>query len=203
MHAALQQAVEASRGMLVAVWLESCGVAETIDAAVEALEIAARATWPRWFVGRDEPAPDATIDACLERAGRLPGVSSQWLRAAWANAEAGRPWGTHSFAAAVPAHQLALALDPERLVMALAAELPEPDELLGLVRAVEWLAVETSAVSVLALPASLAGAEALDAAAYSYSRSPRLGRRGRLPFPHPLRAPACPTAHRRSSARRS
>ena len=163
---ALQQAVEASRGLLVAVWLQSCGAAETLDAAIEALGAAAQATWPRWFVGRDEPTPDASIEACSKRASRIPGVSQQWLRAAWASVEERRPWRVLPFAAAVQAHQLGLALDPDRLVLALVAEQPEEEDLLGLVRAAEWLAAETSAVSVLALPESLAGNAALDAAAY-------------------------------------
>jgi hypothetical protein len=91
-------------------------------------------------------------------------VSINWVKAAAALCRAGKSPLPHGFSPAVQAAQLALTIDPWDLLVVLGiedAQLPA-GRLLGLARAAEWLARETSARVLVVIPAVLASSKELD-----------------------------------------
>jgi very-short-patch-repair endonuclease len=153
---------QVGKGRVVAcVWDVLPAVSTMIDDIVDRLAQAAQLLWPHWYdephVAQDYRFPE---DDC-----RPSRILSAWYREALVECREARPPRLKRFAPAVQAQQLALALSPDRLVLALAVEdeSAPPDRLLGLARGAEWLALNTSAAVVVLVPEPLVDSVALDA----------------------------------------
>jgi very-short-patch-repair endonuclease len=176
-------------------WERAPSLARELDEIRDALAHAASSLWPAWYVSAEERFESATqrasnLDALLTRITTFhPGASSRWLREAYTRCQGGRlPLARH-VASAVQVRQLALALDPARLVFALSVDVVEaaPARLRSLARAAEWLAHEAQAKTLLLIPEAWRGRAELDHVTY-----------GALTFA--LDEPAAPESH---SARRT
>jgi very-short-patch-repair endonuclease len=129
-----------------------------LSAAVGHLAEVALALWPDWR--------DALIS---------PAVSTSWLKAVSKLCEVGKAPLPNGFARSIQAAQLALAIGPRELILALCVEDedPAPGRLLGLARAAEWLARETSARLLVIVPDQLGSSIELDAINFDAIRWPR------------------------------
>ena len=138
-----------------------------------ALAQTAMSCWPRWYFNvpdqrfgveqNDATDTDQFLSREALRAARVP-VVEPWLRAAIRCCRDSRLPTPNGFADAVHAAQLALAIDPSKLLLLLVVTSPEPaDERLdGLARTAEWLARTTAAPVAVIVPASLVGNTSLD-----------------------------------------
>jgi len=155
-------------------WERAPSLARELDEIRDALADAARSLWPAWYVSAEERfgtvGQDATnIDSLVAKVSSLhPGVSSSWLREAYRRCQQGRRPLMRHVASAVQVRQLAIALDPARLVFALSVDIPEAPgaRLRSLARAAEWLAHEAGARTLLLVPESWRGRAELDHVTY-------------------------------------
>lgn len=152
-----------------------------IDDVVDQLAALALGLFPDWY---GEAARFAAVDAQAAEFDAIPtdrldrldllrrGVSVPWLKAARRLCRRGRPPRPRGFPASVQAAQLALAVDPSPLLIALLLdeESPAADSLHGLSRASEWLAREARARLVLIVPEVLQGSSALDGVSFEAVR---------------------------------
>ena len=139
----------------------------------------------------------------LSRSDPLRGaVSPAWLKAARRLCRSGKPPVPRDFPSSVQATQLALAIDPEPLLIALLLRDPAPPAgaLLGLARTAEWLARETNARVLVVVAGSLSTSTELDsinfeAVVWSRKQEEAESRRGKkvevtvspiIGRPHPL-----------------
>lgn len=144
-----------------------------IDGMLAHLAEVAFVLWPDWYGGI---LPSAAIEpsrlpfedrlaVALGRAGSLRRpVSMSWLTAACMLCRAGRIPLVGGSPRAVGAAQLALAIGPADLIVALAVGDAQPSRgrLLGLARAAEWLGRATGARILVVVPEALAGSSELD-----------------------------------------
>jgi very-short-patch-repair endonuclease len=155
-----------------------------IGASVSNLAAIALVLWPNWY-GDAVRLPlqdlgtfefERLLAARLSESHRVRReVSITWVKAAAALCRAGKPPLPRSFSPAVQATQLALTIDPWNLLVVLGtgdAE-PPPGRLLGLARAAEWLARETSARVLVVIPTALASSEELDSINFDAIAWPR------------------------------
>ena len=148
-----------------------------IDAEVANLAEIALALWPSWYgdavrLDGDEP-PELLWDRLMAEGPDLSDrlrrdVSPSWFRAAARRCRAGRVPVVSDFLAAVQARQLALVIEPRNLAIVLGVGPAEshPGRLLGLARCAEWLARETAARVLVAVPKSVAGSSELDSISF-------------------------------------
>ena len=152
-----------------------------IDDVVDQLAAVALGMFPDWYgeAARfaEVDAQTADFDAILtDRLDRLDllqrGVSVPWLKAARQLCRRGALPRPRGFPASVQAAQLARAVDPSPLLIALLLddETPAVDALHGLSRASEWLAREAHARVVLIVPETLEGSTALDGVSFEAVR---------------------------------
>ena len=134
-----------------------------IDAVLEHLADVALSLYPGWFGGDVSFAQIECLNFSFENLVKerisqsdplRRAVSFPWLRAARRLCRSGKSPIPRGFPAAVHAAQLALAIDPGTLVMALCLQREEtgPGVLLGLARTAEWLAHATSARLLVVVP---------------------------------------------------
>jgi hypothetical protein len=141
-----------------------------LEHVLNALARAAFALWPHRFNGhansRQGTAPslhdvrDGSSGICGETMRDLPqGVFGPWLEAAAQACRHGQYPRGASFASAVRATQLALALDPRLLHLALCAtgDAHTDEGLFGLPRGAEWLAEQTAAHVDVFVPLTISG----------------------------------------------
>jgi very-short-patch-repair endonuclease len=129
--------------------------------------------WPDWYAGAlsfeeidrsvfafDERLAEALLEV---RPLRQP-TSIAWIKAARILCRAGRRPLPAGFPRAVQAAQLALAIAPRDLLVALSLNADEPSggRLLGLARAAEWLGRATGARVLVVVPESLSRSSELD-----------------------------------------
>jgi very-short-patch-repair endonuclease len=153
---------------VVSLNLEATADGDGLEALLDGLSTAAMEVYPDWYAGvalRFERArfPRTEVEVRLEEArARSPEVSGAWLRAAWRRARAGKAPRLPQVSRAVEARQLALAIDPDRLLLLLLA--PEEGEVdrLRLAREASWLALQTRAPVLLFVPATWRRAADLD-----------------------------------------
>ena len=139
---------------------------DLIDDAIDRLADVALALFPDW--GEDDEPTNRD-------------VSIPWRKAARKLCRLGQPPRPRGYSPSIQAAQLALALDPAPILLALIVhdETPPTEALFGLARAAEWLASKTGARIVLVLPDSAASSPALDSVNFEATHvrvreSPRL-----------------------------
>ena len=148
-------------------------VGDLVEEAIAGLAGAALALWPDWYgatiplaeLDRSTFAFEARLaDALASAGGPRRAVSLPWVTAARTLCRSGQPPLPRGFPPAVQAAQLALALEPDHLLIALASGDDQPGEglLLGLSRAAEWLAREAGARVLVVVPRALASSRELD-----------------------------------------
>ena len=154
---------------------------DLIDDALDQLATLALGLYPDWYgsaarfaaIGARAAECDAALTDHLDQ-DDLPrrGVSAPWLRSARRLCRRDALPRPRGFPPAVQAAQLALAVDPSPLLIALVLddESPADDALRGLSSASEWLAREARARVVLIVPDGLEGATALDGVSFEAVR---------------------------------
>ena len=155
-------------------WERAPSLARELDEIRDALADAAQSLWPAWYVSAEERFVSAaqtvgSVESLVARISAVhPGASSSWLREAYRRCQQGRRPLVRHVASAVQVQQLALALDPARLVFALSVDVAEaaPARLRSLARAAEWLAHEARAKTLLLIPESWRGRAELDHVTY-------------------------------------
>ncbi|MBI1309961.1 DUF559 domain-containing protein [bacterium] len=164
------------------VWESLPVLAELIPDVLDALAETALACWPNWYTDapqsrfsyRAEQTPELSelLAVSALRQARVP-VLEPWLRAAIDCCRAGRVPRPAGFADAIQAAQLALAIDPARLILLLAVTRADqsPDRLDGLARAAEWFARATGAPVAVVVPNALADNAALDSISFDALRT--------------------------------
>ncbi len=143
-------------------------IEEAIAQAIRALAQAAQELWPDWYGEAGSPEGPSR-----ERvAARHPRVLARWLTAAGERARRGLAPLVHDLPLEVQAGQLALALDPSALVVALGLQSANPGDakLASFARGAEWLASKTAARVVAVVPWQLEGALWVDPIAYGALR---------------------------------
>lgn len=160
---------------------------EAIEAIVRALADAAALLWPAWY-GETRDGPRDRPAAVLER----------WTSAASALIAENRPPLVFGLPLGVQARQLAYAVDPENLAVAIAfdGDVAASAALLALGRAAEWVAEKASARVIAIVSAEQARDPALDCISYRLFRldgeqttTPAQARTSVYPMagrPHPL-----------------
>jgi very-short-patch-repair endonuclease len=136
------------------------------DALLSELAEALLLLWPDWYHGTYPLDRRAEFPVMADRIVRdQPLVNPQWLAAAATLSDENRPPRTKQFSATVQARQLRLALSDGPLIVAVFVTERDPSSarLLGLARALEWLAREADATVAAVLPLELAGCRELDA----------------------------------------
>jgi very-short-patch-repair endonuclease len=155
-------------------WERAPSLARELDEIRDALADAARSLWPAWYVSAEQRFDTAAngaggVDALVAKIAALyPGASASWLREAYRRCQQGRRPVVRHVASAEQVRQLALSLDPKRLVFALSVNVSEAPSarLRGLARAAEWLAHEAQAKTLLIVPESWRGRTELDHVTY-------------------------------------
>lgn len=151
-------------------WEFAPSLTRELDEIRDALADAALALWPSWFVTAEDRfrrrrRTEASVDGAVEVGTRATvGVSASWVRSVWQQCAKGRLPIFPGMATSEQVHQLALALDPSRLVFAISVrqESASPSRIRGLAKAAEWLASETKARTFLLAPQSWQASGELD-----------------------------------------
>lgn len=160
-------------------WKQLPEQAQIIEDIVATLAKVAFELWPDWYQQGSFVSSDAaTADALLNRYSSLTlqetqaGLCLPWLKAAlWARQQGKLPL-LKAFPRGLQLAQLALAIDPSCLVLAIVVEDINPLEhrLLGLAKAVNWLADQSQARIALFIPENLSTASELDSVLYGANR---------------------------------
>lgn len=148
-------------------------VRSLIEDAIEHLAEVALSLFPDWYgdaisfaqVESSTFAFESRFIELLSRSDPLRGaVSLTWLKASRKLCRSGKPPVPREFPSSVRANQLALAIDPAPLLIALLLrdDAPPAGALLGLARTAEWLASETRARVLVVVPESLSTSTELD-----------------------------------------
>ena len=161
------------------------GPTEIVDSVIATLAEVAHALWPSWYgdairLDGDDPSgpawrrvfsPDTAMPDHLRRE-----RSPTWFRAAAKRCQSGRPPIVPGFSPSIQIRQLALAIEPYGLLIALGVGEadPLPGRLLGLARGAEWLARETSARVLVVIPETFASSTELDGINFAPLRWPAL-----------------------------
>ncbi len=143
-------------------WQEAPSLQMELEAIRNALADAAAELWPEWYItaeGRfDQPRERDSIspDSVERRSRAIPGTSRSWIREASRLCVMGKRPIVEQLPAAEQVRQLALALDPSRLLFALSvtSDVATPARIKGLAKAAQWLAREAQAKTLLLLPES-------------------------------------------------
>ncbi|WP_017326321.1 endonuclease domain-containing protein [Synechococcus sp. PCC 7336] len=180
-----------------------CAIASTIavrewtslpdrDTAIEdtlrSLAAVTLAIWPAWYGqqdtflsagnSHDELLANQLKIRELQKARQE--ICTPWLKAAVKACQSGKPPILSSFPRGMQFAQLALAINPDRLVLVLVANdlQPSDDRLLGLARAATWFAKETRARVAVLLPKALSQQRELDSILYGAIALPDSPREG-------------------------
>mgnify|MGYP001121113229 CR=1 FL=1 len=177
---------------------------ELIDDVLDQLAVLASGLFPDWygaaarFAAVDAQTADFDVIPTdrLDRSDLLQrGVSVPWLKAARRLCRRGALPRPRGFPASVQAAQLAMAVDPSPLLIALALddEAPSHEALRGLSSVAEWLAREAHARVALIVPEALEGSTALDGVSFEAVRV-----RPRTPIEEPVESRSEPLPPRLS-----
>jgi very-short-patch-repair endonuclease len=144
-----------------------------LESLVQVMADAVLARYPQLYQSAmaqlSDPWVQTATQLVIEQVGSTEArVSSGWLRRTLEACRAGRSPRHPEYALVAEAEQLALCLDPRRLVIAWVVRPEEITEtrLLGLSRAAEWLQAATGALVLLGLGAAWRGRQGLDPIAY-------------------------------------
>ncbi|WP_169975722.1 endonuclease domain-containing protein [Tautonia rosea] len=148
------------------------GPSEILDAAIADLAEVALALWPSWYAGTiplQDDGPAALSWHRLMASGPILTDAPRrefvlpWFRKAAARCRDRQLPTLPEFAPALQARQLAQAIAPSNLVIALGIgdQTPETGRLLGLTRCAEWLARETAARVLVVIPEAIADSSEL------------------------------------------
>jgi very-short-patch-repair endonuclease len=155
-------------------WVSAPSLAHELDEIRDALADAALTLWPNWYVTAEKrfTAQERTVQDLHRLATKVgvtvPGASTSWLKEASKLCELRHRPVVEPMVAAEQVRQLALAIDPNRLVFALSVHAEEATSarIKALAHAAEWLAAEARAKTILLLPATWAGRGELDHVTY-------------------------------------
>ena len=161
-----------------------------LDECLQVLAGVALSLWPYWYGERFELGTTAEAQAlnCLRAqelsAKRDPAISSTWLKAAINLCQRQRLPLVARVQRSVQVRQLAKAIAPRELTLALATDEtePAPSYLLGLAKAATWLADHSQARLVLVVPSALASHPELASVSYGAILLPASERRDPLEF---------------------
>lgn len=179
-------------------WPRLPALSRELSQAASALARAVRTIHPALYTSAasresDDRWMEADVDSAVaDSTARVAGVLPTAARRIHEACREGKLPRLAGLPLADEVRQLALALDPERLVLLLvirALEWPEA-ALLPLARGAEWLARNTGARVIVIMPALLSGHPSLDAIAYRSLRVPRATPRD--PEPEPSGQPPSP-----------
>jgi very-short-patch-repair endonuclease len=183
-HVALSGKAVASDGRLryvAVIYYRLQPVKSLITEILDHLAHLALALFPNWY-GNLVPFPEidalsSGFDSLLGDQGRRHdllnrGVSIPWLRAARNLCHSGQPPLPREFSGSVQVAQLALAIDPSPLLIALILHDTNPatGAVHGLARTSEWLARHTSARVVVVVPQALDCSNELDSISFDAAR---------------------------------
>jgi very-short-patch-repair endonuclease len=170
----------ASRRVVTRSWDDPPELATLIDDALAALATGAACIWPAWY-GRDTvdarpasrslaSAADGHTIAALHA--ELGAIASAWAEAAFACCRAARIPLVRAVPRAVQAAQLALAIEPDGIVIVFACRRPDPPDarVLGMAKAAEWIAREAAAKVALIVHERLLDNAALEPVLYGAAR---------------------------------
>lgn len=166
-------------------WNSLPGQQTIIEDVLQALAQAAYGLWPRWYCQENifcRSSPCLTETAllnhfkCLELQAGTKAICLPWLKAAVNACQSQKQPVLPGFTRALQLSQLALTIDPENLVVAIAVEDEQPlaHQLLGLAKAASWIAHQTQARIALFIPEVLAQASELDSVLYGAIALPKL-----------------------------
>lgn len=155
-------------------WEEAPALTHEIEEIRDALADAARLLWPSWYTTVAQRFDRASAkaqsgDVLLPEVSKLPsGVSMSWLESAWQRCRAKATPMVEGMVTSTQVRQLALALDPSRLVcvLSVASEVASSPRVQALARAAEWLALQTKAKVIVLVPRSWQENTALDHVTY-------------------------------------
>ncbi|MBE9078462.1 DUF559 domain-containing protein [Romeria aff. gracilis LEGE 07310] len=160
-------------------WKQLPEQAQMIEDIVATLAEVAFELWPDWyqpgsFVSSDNTATDALLNrySALALQEKLEGLCQPWLKAALRAHQKGKIPVLKAFPHGLQLAQLSLAIDPACLVLAIVIEDTAPLEhrLLGLAKAVSWLADQSQARIALFISEDLSTASELDSVLYGANR---------------------------------
>lgn len=152
-------------------WATAPSLAHELDEIRDALAKGALDLWPHWYLSAEGRFTEEMGRLTANRAEFFPsvgeavlGASASWLKKAGRLCEAGRLPVVLSMPSAAQVRQLALALDPNRLILALSVldEAASPTRIKALAHAAEWLATESRAKTLLLVPGTWSGKRELD-----------------------------------------
>lgn len=151
-------------------WASAPSLTRELDEIRDALAGAAKALWPNWYITADERfeggrAANTPVEQVLDDVARLAlRASPSWLRAAWRSCEQNQLPLAPGMTTTEQVRQLALALDPSRLIFSLSVESEEahPARLRGLAKAAGWLANQSHSKTLLLVPTTWQGLGELD-----------------------------------------
>lgn len=169
-----------SRRVVTRSWDDLPELATLLDDALAALATGAACIWPAWY-GRDsvdaKPASPSLASMADRRTivalrAELGTIAAVWAEAAFACCRAARVPLVHAIPRAVQAEQLALALEPDGIVLVFACRRPDPPDarVLGMARAAEWFAREAAAKVALIVHERLLDNAALEPVLYGAAR---------------------------------
>jgi len=139
-----------ARRVVVRHWEWLPDLDQLLDEALAALAASAACLWPAWY-GREDvdgrPGSPSLVRAADRRTlseigAEIPELSTAWAELAFPRCRAGVAPTVHALPRAIQAEQLALALDPQGVLLVLACTDADPPEerVLALAKAAEWLA---------------------------------------------------------------
>lgn len=151
-----------------------------LDECLQVLARVALSLWPYWYGEKFEPGTTAEVQAHNRlRAQELPAkqdptIANAWLKAAMHLCQQQRLPLLPGIQRAIQVQQLAKAIAPRELTLALATNEtePAPSYLLGLAKAAIWLADHSQARLVLVVPSALTDHPELASVSYGAIRLP-------------------------------
>lgn len=151
-------------------WATTPSLAHELDEIRNALAQGALDLWPQWYLSAESRFAEAgqlasQLNELLPRVGEVvPGASSSWLREATRLCQIGLLPVVPTMPSAVQVRQLALALDPNRLILALSVVdfATSSTRIKALAHAAEWLATESKTKTLLLVPETWSGKRELD-----------------------------------------
>jgi very-short-patch-repair endonuclease len=169
-----------ARRVVLRHWEDLPDLDHLLDAAIAALVAGAACLWPSWYARADVDArpPSPSLATTTDRRtlselhAAIPALSAAWAAAAFARCRAGEAPVVQGAPRAIQAEQLALALDPQGIVLVLGCARVDPpeDRVRALARAAEWMAREARARVALIVPEQLMDHAGLEPVLYGATR---------------------------------
>jgi very-short-patch-repair endonuclease len=197
-----------ARRVVVRHWEWLPDLDQLLDEALAALAASAACLWPAWY-GREDvdgrPGSPSLVRAADRRTlseigAEIPELSTAWAELAFPRCRAGVAPTVHALPRAIQAEQLALALDPQGVLLVLACTDADPPEerVLALAKAAEWLAREARARVALLVPLPLLDRAVLEPLLYRAVRlvDDRAPLRGEEPATEPTEVRVFPVLGR-------